>query len=356
MKLILLVGLLGLCLAMAPGLTAPEGRSLLLESRAATLRVELAGGVLSSFRLSGDSVNPLQGMGHFLCLDRWGPPSAAEEKNGMPFHGEASKVEWRVTRAPERRDGGIEAEMTADLPLAGLSVRRKLRLRDASAQVVVQETVTNHNRLGRIFNMVQHPTIGPPFLDAHTTVDAGAGRGLMQSSPLPNPERPTVRWPHAQHEGKQVDIRRLTDNPDPNVVSYEVRGTLGWTTACAPEQGRLLGYAWNPAEYPWFSAWRHVENGKPALRGLEFGTTGLHQPFPVLVAKGRIFDLPLYTYLDAGESMTRSYTMFLLRTPAHVEGVKSVTFSDGQLVVLERGGEGRRFTLPAENLPQGRGN
>lgn len=352
MKLFILVGLLGLCLAMAPGLTAPEGRSLLLESRAASLRINLAGGVFSSFQLAGDSVNPLQGLGHFLCLDRWGPPSAAEEKNGMPFHGEASKVEWRVTHPPERRNGGVEAELAADLPLAGLSVRRTLRMPDGAAQVVVREEVTNRNRLGRIFNMVQHPTIGPPFLDARTVVDAGAGRGLMQNSPLPNPERPTVRWPYAQHEGKRVDIRRLTANPNPNVVSYEVKGALGWTTACAPEQGRLLGYAWNPAEYPWFSAWRHVENGKPALRGLEFGTTGLHQPFPVLVAKGRIFDLPLYTYLDAGESVTRSYTMFLLRTPARFEGVNSVSYAAGQLQIEERGGEHRRLSLPAEELPR----
>lgn len=350
MKLVLVVSLLLFCLAVTPGMGAPGGQSLLLESRAAKLRIELAGGVLSSFQLAGDPVNPLQGMGHFLCLDRWGPPSAAEEKNGMPFHGEASKVEWRVTRAPERRNGGIEAEMTADLPLAGLAVRRHIRMPDASAQVLVQEEVTNRNRLGRIFNMVQHPTIGAPFLDPYTTVDASAGRGLMQSSPLPNPERPTVRWPNALHAGKRVDLRRLTDDPDPNVVSFEVPGALGWTTACAPEQGRLLGYAWKTADYPWFSAWRHVEHGKPALRGLEFGTTGLHQPFPVLVAKGRIFDLPLYTYLDAGESVTRSYTMFLVRTPKRFEGVQSVSYRSGNLLIQERSGH-RRLTLPAEEIP-----
>jgi len=353
MKLLVIVSLLLFCLAVTPGVSAPEGRSLLLESRAARLRIELAGGVLSCFQLAGDAVNPLQGMGHFLCLDRWGPPSAAEEKNGMPFHGEASKVAWRITQPVERKNGGIEAEMTADLPLAGLSVRRRLRMPDAAAQVLVQEEVTNRNRLGRIFNMVQHPTIGSPFLDAETTVDASAGRGLMQSSPLPNPERPTVRWPNALHAGKRVDLRRLTDDPNPNVVSFEVPGDFGWTTACAPEQGRLLGYVWKSADYPWFSAWRHVENGKPALRGLEFGTTGLHQPFPVLVSKGRIFDLPLYTYLDAGQSVTRSYTMFLVRIPERFEGVRNVSYRSGQLVIQERTGH-RRLSLPAEDLPLGK--
>lgn len=113
---------------------------------------------------------------------------------------------------------------------------------------------------------------------------------------------------------------------------------------------RLIGYVWPAADYPWFSAWRHVQNGKPALRGLEFGTTGLHQPFPVLVTKGRIFDLPLYTYLDAGESVTRVYAAFLLRTPSGFAGVHEVTYDGRKLVVHEAGGLGRRLTVSAAGL------
>lgn len=330
-------------------MSAEEPAAVTLANPAASLSVSLTGGVLSDFHLAGaGAVNPLRGLGHFLCLDRWGPPSAAEEKNGMPFHGEASKVTWKVTRPPQPRDGAPEMEMTADLPLAGLSVRRTLRMRPDAALFVVREEVTNRNRLGRIYNMVQHPTIGPPFLDADTEVDASAGRGLMQSSPLPDPERPEVRWPHALLEGKPVDLRRLTDQPNPNVVSFVVTEDLGWTTACAPKQRLLLGYAWPRADYPWFNAWRHVENGKPAFRGLEFGTTGLHQPFPVLVKKGRIFDLPLYTYLDAGEAVTRSYAAFLVRTPEGFHGVRSVR-QEGDALVIE-GTAGGRIRVPAGRL------
>lgn len=327
------------------------GRSVVLRGRAAELRVELVGGALSDFHLAGDSVNPLRGMGHFLCLDRWGPPSAAEEKNGMPFHGEAWKAEWRVARGPERRGDWIELEMSASLPIAGLEVRRVVRLADGEAVVRVSETVTNRNRLGRIFNMVQHPTIGAPFLDVSTRVDAGARRGLMQSSPLPNPERPEVRWPYALQGERQIDVRRLTDDPNPNVVSYETSGDTGWTTACNPEQQRLIGYLWKRSDYPWFSAWRHVEKGKPALRGLEFGTTGLHQPFPELVKKGSIFGLPLYTHLDAGEQVTRSYTMFLLRTPAGFEGIRDLSVSATGLRLREDGQRRRVLELSAAAAP-----
>src|SRR5207248_7692877 len=67
-------------------------------------------------------------------------------------------------------------------------------------------------------------TIGPPFLDENTLVDSNAGRGFMQTSPLPNPESAVVIWPHAMKNGSAVDMRRLTSDPDPNVVSYTIDG------------------------------------------------------------------------------------------------------------------------------------
>jgi hypothetical protein len=270
----------------------------------------------------------------------------------MPFHGEAAKVEWRVTRGPESRGGAVEAEMTAVLPLAGLEVRRLVRLSEMDALITVRETVTNKNPLGRLYNMVQHPTIGAPFLDGTVLVDANAGRGFMQGSPLPNPETPEVRWPRALHQGRSIDMRRLTDSHDPNVVSYTIDAEYGWTTAVHPGQRLLIGYLWKRAEYPWFNAWRHMEKGKPAYRGLEFGTTGLHQPFPTLVAKGRIFDQPLYVYLDAGESVTRSFALFLFRTPPGYQGVARVTYTGGRLTLRERGAAARELTMRVGDLWQ----
>ena len=254
-------------------------------------------------------------MGHFLCLDRWGQPTEAEQKNGMPFHGEAAHVEWQVLQAPAEKGGKIHAEMAAALPLAGLTVRRKIDLSSTGAFYVVREKVTNVNKLGRLFNMVQHPTIGPPFLDEHTVVDANARQGFMQSSPLPNPEKLSVRWPEGRKDGKEggrrVNLRYLTNDPDPNVVSFTIDEKSGWVTASSPDSGLLIGYLWKSSEYPWFSAWRNVENGRPLARGLEFGTTGLHQPFPILVAKVGIFGRALYEYLDAGETRSKSFACFL---------------------------------------------
>jgi hypothetical protein len=243
----------------------------------------------------------------------------------------------------------VAAEVGATLPMAGLEIRRTVRLSQASAVARVSETVTNRNKLGRVYNMVQHATIGPPFLDESTVVDSNGGRGLMQSSPLPDPEKIEVHWPEATLNGRPVDLRRLTTEPNPNVVSFVIEGEFGWVAATNAAKGLLLGYIWRTADYPWLNIWRHVQGGKPLARGLEFGTTGLHQPFKVLAAKPRIFDRPTFTYLDAGESVTRSYASFLTKVPSDFQGVASVVYRGGQLVIRERG-SAREVTVTADGL------
>ena len=109
--------------------------TVVLEGNAAVVGIDLLGGSIADFRLRGSDLNPLSwgrdragdgpaAMGHFLCLDRWASASRAEAGNGMPGHGEASAVAWQVLRGPERRDGFIEVEMAATLPLANFEVRR----------------------------------------------------------------------------------------------------------------------------------------------------------------------------------------------------------------------------------------
>jgi hypothetical protein len=93
-----------------------------------------------------------------------------------------------------------------------------------------------------------------------------------------------------------------------------------------------------------------VQNGKPAARGLEFGTTGLHQPFKVLLGKPRILDRPTYAYLDAGESVTRTYTAFLAKVPRDFAGVSQVFYRSGAIIVQEGGARGREVTIAVDRL------
>jgi len=352
-----------LALVMAPAQTVTDSRpTVRLQSPTANLVIDLGGGSIVDFHLSDGGLNPLRWLGpgdedrafrpmaHFLCLDRWGPPSDAELRNGMPFHGEASRVEWKSLGAPERQAGRIVAAMGATLPIAGLEVRRTVGLSESAPFFSVSETVTNRNKLGRVYNMVQHATIGPPFLDETTVVDSNAQQGFMQSSPLPNPEQPEIRWPAAIHDGKPVDLRRLTNDPEPNVTSFVIDGDLGWVTATNASKELLIGYMFRTADYPWLNIWRHVQSGKPLARGLEFGTTGLHQPFGVLMGKPRILGRATFTYLDAGQSATRLYAAFLMKVPHDFAGVERVLYQAGRIVVQERGGNGRELTMSVDHL------
>ena len=287
---------------------------LTLSSPDASVSFDLRGGSLVDFHLTGSKVNPFTWVqtvepkveplrGHFVCLDRWGAPSEAEITRGIPYHGEAPRVLWKAT-GPRT--------MAAELPIANLIVERDVTL--TGATLAVRERVTNRNPTGRVYNMVQHPTIAPPFLDEETFIDANAGLGFAQATPNQEPQP----FPRAH----TADLRRLTADPLPNVVSYVIAGPMGWVTAASPTSGLVLAYLWKTNDYPWLNLWRDVANGRPVARGLEFGSTGLHQPYPELIRRGRMLDRPLFSYLDAGESVERTYTMSLSRLPA---GTKRIT-------------------------------
>ena len=114
---------------MAPAQVVTDGRrAVRLESQTASLVIDLGGGSIVDFHLSSGGLNPLRWLGpgdankalrpmaHFLCLDRWGPPTAAELRNGMPFHGEASRVEWKQLGANERQAGRDERALATSAP------------------------------------------------------------------------------------------------------------------------------------------------------------------------------------------------------------------------------------------------
>ena len=352
---------LGIVASSSAEVLSLHGRpSLVLEGTTARIAIDLGGGSISEFRLQNSPLNPLkwgnQGptnqarpLGHFLCLDRWGQPSPGEARHGMPFHGEAANVHWKILEKPAISNGAVRAALSAELPLAGLAVRRKVFLSTTNAWCVVEEEVENLRKLGRVFNMVQHPTIGPPFLDESTIVDCNATKGFMQSSPLPNPEEPQITWPFAPRTGTTVDLRFLRDNHDPSVTSFILASEYGWVTAANPEKRLLIGYIWKRADYPWFNAWRFSAEGRPVARGLEFGTTGLHQPYPVLVRKARIFETPLFEYIDAGEKIKKSYAFFLLAIPPDYKGVEKLELKNQRLVLQERDSK-RELTIDGPAL------
>ena len=272
---------------------ADERKTLVLENAQVMAVFDLGGGALADFSFKDQELNPLawhhpepndttpQPFGHFLCFDRLGNPSQAEKENGMPFHGEASKIFWYESVITSIPSGSTGINMTCELPIAKMSVKRTAFLSKLGPVLQVIEIFTNVNPLGRVCNIVQHPSIGGPFLDEAVLVDSNAWKGFSVGNPMPMVEEPVVYWHSMVKGGQFTDLRKLDAGDSPGVESFICRNgdKFGWITACNPGEGLLIGYIWLAEHYPWIRHWRHITDDVPQARGLEFGTTPLPLPF-----------------------------------------------------------------------------
>lgn len=350
---------------------AEDLQQLSLRGDVATASFSTNGGGLVEFRLNENSINPLnwevsqdvkekssaandpKPQGHFLCLDRWGAPSVAEAAKGIPFHGEASHVEWQIKRPAAVREGRIDAVMACELPLAGMQVERHVSLETTSSVLVVTEKVTNIGRMGRLYNMVQHPSIAPPFLDDSTIVDSNAQQGFSQQGPIPDSRQSANNWPQMKFDSELADLRRFeggrVDGSDVSSFVFADEARYGWVTAGNPGLKLLLGYIWQTEDYPWLNIWRFRQKNQVAARGLEFGTTGYHQPFPILVKQHQILDRRLYEYLDLDETHQRSFLAFVSPIPDDFAGVANVSLADGKILISDK--QATVIQVPISSVP-----
>jgi hypothetical protein len=95
-------------------------------------------------------------MGHNLCLDFFGGPSAEEAAAGLTVHGEGSVVPYEITE----RAGVVVSK--AHLPLAQLNFERSIELRDRGLKI--RESVENLAAWDRPIGWTEHVTLGPPFI------------------------------------------------------------------------------------------------------------------------------------------------------------------------------------------------
>ena len=333
-----------------------EGReSVVLQSGGATVVFDLGGGALADFHFNDLGINPFtwnhpkegdseaHSMGHFICFDRLGHPSEPEKVNGMTFHGEAANIFWEIVSPPEPGNGGTHAVLACELPVGRMKLVRTVTLSNDAPVLSVLEEVTNLNPLGKLYNLVQHPSLAPPFLDENVIIDCNAHKGFWAGNPFPELEKPVILWPRISYRGQLIDLRHMDDMLGPSVSNFVFpdEAVHGWVTVCNPSLGLLAGYVWELSEYPWIREWRHFREGKPIALGVEFGTTPLEMPFGKIVEKGDIFGRPVIEHLDTNASVTKSYTAFLAKIPQNFKGVGELFFSDGEITLKELNSAGR---------------
>lgn len=331
----------------AAGCMVPSLAETGLRNEACTLTVSNSGGAITSFVLKDSPVNPLSwGLtteempdnnkkgapfrGHFLCLGRWGDPTPGEKAAGMPNNGDIATLTWCDNSTDD-----VYAVLSCQSVPDYMAAEREIRLDPMAPLYLATDRVKNTATIGRLFNVVQHSTLGTPFLSGSLLVNTNADKGFMQDQYLPSPEQHAYLWPDGKLSGDRgsIDLQR-SDGDASYVSSHIFTDTIGWVTALSPENGLLIGYLWKTADYPWLNVWHQTKDGKPWAKGLEFGTTGLGAPYnELLEMNSDFFGNHSYFFFDAGEELEKRFIGFLIEVPENFENAESLTIEGDRLQI-----------------------
>ena len=108
--------------------------------------------------------------------------------------------------------------MQAKSILEGLKINREVYLDPSFPIYLVKEQVVNFNALGRLFSMVQHPTIAAPFLDNKITVDCNATVGFDQCN-FKNIASNTIQW---KQQNIDLHYKKLTPTSTIEQILFKV--------------------------------------------------------------------------------------------------------------------------------------
>ncbi len=222
-------------------------------------------------------------MGHNLCMDIFGPPSAEEAAAGLTVHGEASVARWFVTAV----ETGLTQE--ARLPQAQLRVVRSIDLDERTVKVV--ETVENESATDRPIAWTEHVTLGPPFLEKGATeFRAPVTKSLVL-------------------EKGNGDLERYTDAPVSGGFATHLLDPASDTAffvAWSPRSQVAFGYMWRRADFPWLGVWEENHsrtgapwNGRTLTRGMEFGASPVAETRRQMIERGALFGVPAFRWIPA---------------------------------------------------------
>lgn len=266
-------------------------------------------------------------MGHNLCLDIFGGPSADEALAGLTVHGEASVLGYQLTESA----GQLSLELT--LPLAQLWFQRTLRLRGKHIQIL--ETVKNLAAFDRPIAWTQHVTLGPPFLEPRTTqfrcsmgrsyvseVDPGFNAYLKAGAEFVWPLAPGLK-------GRAANLERMHETaPASGYTAHlaDPRSEYASFVAYSPVYKLAFGYLWRTTDFPWLGIWEEncsrlgsPWNGVTVTRGMEFGVSPIPETRKEMVDRGRLLDTPTYRWLPSNGSLSAEYWIYSSPSDAPIE-------------------------------------
>jgi hypothetical protein len=266
-------------------------------------------------------------MGHNLCLDIFGGPSAEEAAAGLSPHGDASIVRYELDST------GTTLRAEAHLPLAQLRVERQVELHDR--RVRIRESVENLSGCDRPVGWTQHVTLGPPFLQKGQTefrASATQSKAFETAFGVADYLIPGADfiWPFAPHrDGTVADLRVFTPSPVSSAYTAHLmdpQRDTAFFVAFSPTTRLAFGYVWKRADFPWMGIWEENHsriappwNGMTVTRGMEFGVSPMPESRRQMIDRGRLFGVPTYRWIPARSTVAVEYWIVLQTADAPPE-------------------------------------
>ncbi len=269
-------------------------------------------------------------LGHNLCLDIFGPPSAQEYAAGVTVHGEASVVPYRI------ESDGSRMTARAHLPVAMLDFERTLELTGGGV-LRIHESVTNRTGSDRPIAWTQHVTLGPPFIEPGVSrLFLPAKRSMVFPHEMDPDQRyqagATFEWPHAPNkDGSVTDLDTFPAfERSAGVTCHAVDDDRdhAYFLAWHPASRLAFGYSWRRSDFPWISLWEENRsrtmppwNGQTITRGVEFGASPFAEGRRATIERGSLFGVPTFRWLAANETATADYVAFAFQSgemPDHI--------------------------------------
>ena len=267
-------------------------------------------------------------MGHNLCLDIFGGPSAEEAAAGLQPHGEASVARYDLSGT------GTSMRASTLLDQSRLRVERQIDL--DGRNVRIRESVENVSATDRPVGWTQHVTLGPPFLEhGATAFRASATRSKVLESVFGSADylAPAAEfmWPTAPGvDGNPVDMRVYTTRPRSSAFTTHLMDPASGTaffTAFSPRARLAFGYVWRQPDFPWMGIWEenhsrtHLPwNGDTVTRGMEFGVSPFPESRRQMIDRGSLFNTPTYRWIPARARVEVEYWIVTRETDVVPEG------------------------------------
>lgn len=261
-------------------------------------------------------------MGHNLCLDIFGGPSAEEEAAGVTPHGEGSVVTFEVETS------GAKLKMKAEFPLAQIRFERHIELDRHTIRI--RESAESLAAFDRPIGWTQHVTLGPPFLEnGKTQFRSSATKSKVFESEFGTDAYlkagSEFEWPLAPgKDGTWKDLRVMNLAAVSSAYTahlMDATNPYAFFTAWNPTTKVSFGYVWKRDDFPWLGIWEENYsrqaapwNGKTLTRGMEFGASPFPESRRESVDRGRLFGTPTYRWLPARTKLEVEYYAILKRT------------------------------------------